>query len=356
MTVSLQLAPQDRVLVFAPHPDDETLATGELIQAALAVGARVRVVFATDGDNNPWPQRWLERRWHIGPVERARWGKRRRGEALAALGVLGVNDSSVRFLGWPDQGLTDCLMRDDTATGVLAEEISGFAPTHVAMPALGDRHPDHSALRVMLDLALLRTGVACTRLGYVVHGLTAPANPRAVAGDDGSGDGQRLKQRAMREHASQIALSRQRLFDLAARPERFDVVESAEVANTPLAQRTVVRIPYRPHWLSGRREELLLVLATAHEIVRFRVALPRSSSTAVPSVSEGGHSLTTEWAANMLSVTLPATAAPIVALYAKRERVGPRLVIFDPEGWCDAGELLRKPAAIVGPEAAVSLT
>ncbi len=353
MTVSLQLAPQDRVLVFAPHPDDETLATGELIQAALAVGARVRVVFATDGDNNPWPQRWLERRWHVGSAERARWGKRRRREALAALAVLGVDESSVRFLGWPDQGLTDCLMRDDTAIGVLAEEISGFTPTHVAMPALGDRHPDHSALRVMLDLALLRTGVVCARLGYVVHGLTAPANPRVFAGD---GKRQLLKQRAMCEHASQIALSRRRLLDLAARPERFDVVESVEVATAPLAQRTVVHIPYRPRSPLGRREELLLVLATAHEIVRFRLALPRSSSTAAPSVSEGGHSLTAEWANNTLSVTLPATAAPVVALYAKRERVGPRLVIFDPEGWRDAAELLRKPAAIVGREATVSLT
>ena len=42
----------DRLLVFAPHPDDETLATGELIQLARESGASVRVVFGTDGDNN----------------------------------------------------------------------------------------------------------------------------------------------------------------------------------------------------------------------------------------------------------------------------------------------------------------
>ena len=90
MTRQLTFRGSDRLLVFAPHPDDETLATGELIQVARAAGAAVRVVFATDGDNNPWPQRWCERRWHIGPAERERWGRRRRGEAEAALARLGV--------------------------------------------------------------------------------------------------------------------------------------------------------------------------------------------------------------------------------------------------------------------------
>ncbi|MCB1569830.1 MAG: PIG-L family deacetylase, partial [Xanthomonadales bacterium] len=61
MTLRLELRDSDRLLVVVPHPDDETLATGGLIQRALLAGAALRVVFATDGDNNPWPQRWLER-------------------------------------------------------------------------------------------------------------------------------------------------------------------------------------------------------------------------------------------------------------------------------------------------------
>jgi hypothetical protein len=65
MTRPLTFTAADRLLVFAPHPDDETIATGELIQLARASGAVVHVVFATDGDNNPWPQRWCERRLHI---------------------------------------------------------------------------------------------------------------------------------------------------------------------------------------------------------------------------------------------------------------------------------------------------
>jgi LmbE family N-acetylglucosaminyl deacetylase len=355
MTVSLQLFPHDRVLVFVPHPDDETLAAGELIQSALAAGARVRVVFATDGDNNPWPQRWLERRWHIGPLERARWGKRRRCEAIAALAVLGVAGSAVRFLGWPDQELTECLMRDDTGIAVLAQEISGFAPTHVALPALADRHPDHSALRVMLDLALLRTGSASALLGYIVHGLAPPANPRVIASDEAR---QKRKQQAMQAHASQIALSRQRLLKLAARRERFDIAKTTDAALTQPTKPTVIRIPHRPRSPLHRCQELLLVLATGNEILRFRAMLPRSPSTVSAAMRTNEHeqSLSIGWAADTLEVTLPATAAPLVALYAKLDRVGPRLVIFDRERWRDAVELLQGPVRVGGrEEAAASL-
>ena len=175
MTKPLTFKAADRLLVFAPHPDDETLATGELIQLARESGAAVRVVFGTDGDNNPWPQRWCERRWRIGPAERERWGRRRRAEAKAALARLGVASEAVRFLGWSDLGLTDTLIRDDTAVETLRDEIQHYAPTHVAMPSLRDRHPDHGALRVMLELALAKARVSCVRLSYVVHGRDADA-------------------------------------------------------------------------------------------------------------------------------------------------------------------------------------
>src|SRR5882672_10858445 len=71
---------RDRLMVLAPHPDDETLGAGGLLQRAAARGVATRVVFATDGDDNPWPQRVVERRLWIGADARARWGARRRGE------------------------------------------------------------------------------------------------------------------------------------------------------------------------------------------------------------------------------------------------------------------------------------
>ena len=109
----IPLTADDRVLMIAPHPDDESLATGGLIQRAVAAGAQVRVLFLTSGENNPWPQRFLERRCRISLEDRAQWGKRRRQEALAALAVLGTEEKSARFLNLPDQGITRLLMQGD---------------------------------------------------------------------------------------------------------------------------------------------------------------------------------------------------------------------------------------------------
>src|SRR4051812_37319644 len=98
--------------MIAPHPDDESLAAGVLLQKAVAAGAAVSVLYVTDGDDNPWPQRVLEKRWRLDADDRARWGKRRRAEAIAALEVLGLRAADARFLGLPDQGLTRALLHD----------------------------------------------------------------------------------------------------------------------------------------------------------------------------------------------------------------------------------------------------
>src|SRR5207249_3833424 len=50
----LRLARDDRVLVLAPHPDDEALACGGLVQRALKMRLPVRIVFLTYGDSNEW--------------------------------------------------------------------------------------------------------------------------------------------------------------------------------------------------------------------------------------------------------------------------------------------------------------
>src|SRR5262245_24268596 len=173
--MSRVLDPNDweRVLVLAPHPDDETLATGGLLQRALRAGAGVRVLFVTNGDNNPWPQRVVERRWRLGAPERVRWGERRCSEALAALRYLGVAADHARFLGYPDQGLTRLLLTgEETLLDTLAEELLAWRPTLLVTPSVQDLHPDHSALAVFVRFACARLGapsLALTALSYVVH-------------------------------------------------------------------------------------------------------------------------------------------------------------------------------------------
>lgn len=238
--------PGARLMVLAPHPDDESLAAGGMIQRALTHGAAVSVVFMTDGENNPWPQRALERRIWIGARQRAAWGARRRGEAGAALRVLGSADAiGVHRLGWPDGGITWKLL-DDTGPMVAALRalVERERPTLLILPDLVDRHPDHSAIHVLVEL-VFETMPAATRpacFGYLLHGRSRPGAPiRAVfALDDAERD---RKRRAIAAHASQMALSGRRLLRWAAATETF--VEG--LASHDRAEASLPWLP--PRWL-----------------------------------------------------------------------------------------------------------
>ncbi len=212
-----------RVLVFAPHPDDETLATGGLLQRAVAAGAAVRVVFVTDGEDNPWPQRVLERRWRIGPVGRARWAMRRQAETLAALACVGISAASAAFLHFPDQGLTPLLLSGgDAVVSTLAGELTTWRPTLVVASAAADRHPDHSALGVLLRLASDRIAHppdrGFTELAYVVHGGAPMADVLRLQLSSAE---QARKLAAIGCHRSQLVLSRRRFLSHATPAEGF---------------------------------------------------------------------------------------------------------------------------------------
>src|SRR5438477_12876910 len=174
-----------RLMLIAAHPDDESLACSIVLQHAVRGGAAIRVVYATDGENNPWPQRVIERKWRLDEADRARWGKLRRAEALAALGILGVNASGASFLALPDQKLTGLLMSGCGCTlERFAAMITDWAPTDLLIPSISDTHPDHSALAVMLRLVLSESFSSDTFISlwsYAVHGKSPAFFDRAEA-------------------------------------------------------------------------------------------------------------------------------------------------------------------------------
>jgi LmbE family N-acetylglucosaminyl deacetylase len=343
MIRGLELRDSDRVLVVVPHPDDETLATGGLLQRALAAGAQVCVVVATDGDNNPWPQRWLERRWRIDATARERWGRRRREEARVATATLGIAAEAVRFLGWPDQGLTAMLMRDGAAEDQLRAELAHYSPSIVAMPSLDDRHPDHNALRVMLELALFRQGrFDCRRLGYVVHG---PASDRPSLSIPLDAAQFANKQRALLAHATQLSLSRRRMQRLCERVECFEAGAAPSKAAAQGGLEWTFAWSAYQRWLHGH--ELLLIAEIGARIGRHRIALPRTAQARTWSVALGGDpplQAAIRIEAGRLRVSL--TCRQTISLaFAKIERTGARLVIYDVQGWQSIGGALQSVEA-----------
>jgi LmbE family N-acetylglucosaminyl deacetylase len=107
-----RLADAHRLLVVAPHPDDETLGAGGALQAALAAHAQVKVVIVTNGDGQLLAPLALRGKMLARPADYVVDGQMRQKESLAALQALGVPDADVVFLGYPDGGLNR-LWRDD---------------------------------------------------------------------------------------------------------------------------------------------------------------------------------------------------------------------------------------------------
>ncbi len=244
----LSVSAQTRLLVIAPHPDDETIGCGLLIQQVLAAGGAVRLVLLTDGDNNPWPQRYIERRLHIDTAARRRWGFRRRGEVTRAIAHLGLSPSALHPLGWLDMDVTRHL-RDEAPRAIEAVRVvlREFQPNIVSCPALGDSHPDHGAAHVLCSLALTEIHPSPALLAYPVHGETDevayPIQIQAAA------DQQQRKLDALAEHETQMVLGGQRMQRLALSPERY--MRADAVAGD-------LRLPWRPPVVLQRWLRLLV--------------------------------------------------------------------------------------------------
>lgn len=117
-----------RVLVFAPHQDDETIGCGGTIALLREKGAEVRVIVMTDGALGCPPG--FDPRDIVAA---------RRAETLAATGVLGIDN--VVFWDEPDASMS--------VTGALLDKIRAelleFQPDAVFLPSPLDSHKDHVA-------------------------------------------------------------------------------------------------------------------------------------------------------------------------------------------------------------------
>lgn len=295
----LTLSSTDRILLAVAHPDDESLTAGGLLQRASALGCAIRVAFLTSGEDNPWAQRVDERRLRICAEDRARFGHRREGEALAALGALGVAPPGAVFLRFPDQGTTGALLYgDDRPLSAVEAQIRDFRPTVLVGPTVADLHPDHSALAVILRLAVARSSEShrpprC--LEAVVH------NP-ALRGVEDETDGLLLtpgervrKREAILCHRTQMAWRRRWLLSFAAPAERFLDPEVAARLPHPVAVEKVegdglvLHLRCRPlarAW--GRRRLHFVGLDAAGEVRSLCIPVPEVPARAVLSELPGG--------------------------------------------------------------------
>ena len=101
----------DRILILAPHPDDEVMAAGGVIQKALKAKAKIKILFLTNGDHNEPAFIVYEKRLTIRKGEFIHMGQVRRKESLEALKILGLTEKDCVFLGYPDFGTMEILLK-----------------------------------------------------------------------------------------------------------------------------------------------------------------------------------------------------------------------------------------------------
>lgn len=175
----------DRILILAPHPDDETIACGGVIQKALRQGAAVNVAYLTNGDHNEFAFIVYEKRLTFRKGEFIYMGRVRRNEAIRAMKVLGLKEEDLTFLGYPDFGtfrifneywdkarpyrsiltrIASVPYRENVSYGApyigesiikdLKDVILKFKPDKIFVSHPADTNPDHRALYLFLQVVL----------------------------------------------------------------------------------------------------------------------------------------------------------------------------------------------------------
>ena len=149
----------ERLLVLAPHPDDEVIGCGGLLALHLRDGRQVRAVIVTDGSE-------------------AGDATVREQESRDGLSVLGT--ASPEFLHFHDRHLSD---EAEKLKAQLREILAAFKPDLIAVPSPVEIHPDHAALsRAFCELIQqddsLFASLAVARIAF--YEVSYPIRPNAL--------------------------------------------------------------------------------------------------------------------------------------------------------------------------------
>jgi len=204
----LDFEASDRVLILAPHPDDEAIGTAGVMQRALKAGAKVKVVILTNGDNNELAFIVYEKRLTFKKGEFLHMGGVRKSETIKAMNSLGLSESDITFLGYPDYGTMEILTKywgkvkpyrsmfprqikvpysdalspnapyvGESILNDLKTVLTDFKPNKVFVSHPADSNRDHRALYLFLQIALMDLENSIKRpeiVPYIIHVVRWP--------------------------------------------------------------------------------------------------------------------------------------------------------------------------------------
>lgn len=149
-----------QIVVFAPHPDDETLGCGGTIAKRVKEGYDVLIFFMTDGRNalsklfgislNPSPSELKDIREE---------------EAKRAMKILGVTEHNLIFLGIEDGRLEES---KSFAQKKILKLLDEKTLTETYFPSNKDENPDHRVTHEIVSSVTRDLNEPCRNYRYVI--------------------------------------------------------------------------------------------------------------------------------------------------------------------------------------------
>lgn len=150
----------NRVLIVAPHPDDESLGCGGTFTKRVQAGSQVTVAVLTDGRNlfrlnplkietDPTPQEISERR---------------KEETRRSVDILGGRRDEIVFFDFEDGMLANSL---EEASQQLGELMRRLSPDEIWVTSEYEEHADHVAACAIVRAARNKTGCHARLLRYI---------------------------------------------------------------------------------------------------------------------------------------------------------------------------------------------
>ncbi|MFA5271526.1 MAG: PIG-L family deacetylase [Candidatus Omnitrophota bacterium] len=204
----INLSKDDRVIIFAPHPDDEVIALGGIIQKILKAGAKLKIVYLTNGEYNEINYFFYKKHAAMSTAGFINIGETRQKEAYNAMKYLEVNNDDLIFLGYPDRftetiltGFWDkkwpaasmlthikkvpyknalspgALYIGESVLSDIKKVLNDFKPTIVFTSSPKDTNPDHRSLYVFVNTALFELKdkfIPREQYSYLVHKVGWP--------------------------------------------------------------------------------------------------------------------------------------------------------------------------------------
>lgn len=265
----------DRILIVAPHPDDEDMGVGGLIYNEHKLGKKIKVVLVTNGDGFRRAVKDNIKPRNIEPEDFIKLGLMRQRETISAMKILGLSEKDIIFLGYADGSISSLWdknwdyekphlsLNGNTKTPYvnsfdknavycgknlvknLKEIIDSYKPTDIIYPDPDDMHHDHWAVGDFVKFTVELYDYKVNMYSYIVHHYQWP-EPWALLPSAGlypplsldnvgtkwhiyriNDEAERAKEKALRQYKTQFKIMGTFLDSFVRRNELFGTYDDS---------------------------------------------------------------------------------------------------------------------------------